>query len=59
MQRGKEIRKEGRTREKVRRIIPPGKLFFNERVQSSLDHPDLDYSDFSITQTCFSGPSFS
>ena len=28
------------------------------RVQSNLDYPDLDYPDFSIIRTLFSGPNF-
>ena len=27
-------------------------------VQSNLDYPDLDYPDFSIIRTLFSGPNF-
>ena len=27
-------------------------------VQSNLDYPDLDYLDYSIIQTFFSGPNF-
>jgi len=28
------------------------------QVQSNLDYPDLDYPDYSIIQTFFSGPNF-
>ena len=27
-------------------------------IQSNLDYPDLDYPDYSITQTFFFGPNF-
>ena len=35
-----------------------GLLNFACMVQSNLDYPDLDYPDFSIIRTLFSGPSF-
>ena len=33
-------------------------LDFQTSLQSNLDYPDLDYPDYSIIRTFFSGPNF-
>ena len=39
-------------------LVFGGAYFRNFTVQSNLDYPDLDYPDYSIIRTFFSGPNF-